>query len=107
MNGENRPYSEIFREAGEEWADREAAAQLLEDTKSAMMAQWQAELGDMPVNRAEQAVKAQTRWTELVESIVAARKAANLAKVNMEVCRMQFQEWSNKEANARIEMKMG
>ena len=106
MDGGNRPPSQIFREAAEDGADKEAAAQRLEDSKSAIMAQWQAELGDMPVNKAEQTVKSSLRWMDLLEKIVAARKAANLAKINMEVRRMEFNEWSNREANQRQELRM-
>jgi hypothetical protein len=106
MTGENRPLSEVFREAADEWVQLEAAAQLLDDTKSAVMAQRQAMFGDIPVNRAEQQVKASPEWTEYIEKIVSARKAANLAKVNLEYLRMKFQEWSNQEANHRAEARL-
>lgn len=92
--------------AGEVWAEKEAAAQLLEDTKSAVMAQRQAALGDIPVNRAEQTVKASKDWSIHIEHIVNARKEANLAKIELEALRMEFTEWNNKEANARAEMKL-
>lgn len=105
--GDNSPPpSQVYHEAGLDWADKEAAASLLEDTKSAVVAKWQAELGDIPVNRAEQQVKIQPRYTELVEQIVEARRQANIAKVVLEVRRMEWGEWQNKEANARQEMKM-
>lgn len=104
--GENRPPSEIYHEAGLEWADKEAAASLLEDTKSAVVAQWQQELGDMPVSRAEQLVKAQPRYKDLVEQIVEARRVANVAWVVMNVRKMEHSEWQSKEANARQEMRM-
>ena len=106
MEGENRPHSEVFAEKGATWADKEAAAQLLEDSKSSVMAQWQAECGDIPVNRAEQSVKSQQRWKDYIVSCVEARKEANLAKIDLEVERMRFAEWNNREANARQEMKM-
>lgn len=103
---DNRPHSERFREAGEAWADLEAAAQILEDTKSATLAQWASELGDIPVNRAEQIVKASQRWIDLVTKIVNARHKANAAKVHMEVARMEFGEMQSKEATSRAEMRM-
>src|SRR5689334_11497227 len=103
---DNRPWSEQFSSAGEEWAAKEAAASLLEDSKSAVMAQRQASLGDLPVNRAEQIVKASPEWMEYIEKTVEARREANLAKVNMEAMRMRFAEWQNHEANARTEARM-
>lgn len=106
MSGENRAWSEIFKEAADEWVDKEAAAQLLEDTKSSIMAQKQAMLGDIPVNRAEQIVKASQEWSRHIETIVSARKAANQAKMDLEVIRMKFAEWNNSEANHRTEARL-
>src|SRR3990172_4060689 len=105
-DGDSRPLSEIYATRGEKWADLEAAAQLLEDSKSAFMAQRQISLGDVAVNRAEQIVKASPEWGEYIGACVTARRAANLAKVELEVVRMRFTEWNNQQANARQEMKM-
>lgn len=102
----NRPWSEIFKEAADDWVDKEAAAQLLEDTKSAIMAQKQATLGDIPVNKAEQIVKASKDWSNHLSQIVEARKEANRAKVNVEYIRMKFTEWNNEEANHRAEARL-
>ncbi len=103
---DDRPWSDRYRVAGEEWCDAEAAASLLEDAKSAVMAQKQVEMGDIPVNRAEQAVKASPFWSQYIRDVVEARKKANLAKVNLEVMRMGFAENQSKEANQRTEMRM-
>jgi len=100
------PFSERFRVAAEAWVDAENAAQLLEDTKSIVMAQRQAQLGDIPVNRAEQMIKASPDWETYVKAIVKARTEANLAKVRMETERLRFMENQSREANARAEMKL-
>lgn len=102
----NQPWSEQYRIAGEEWADKESAAQLLEDSKSAVMAQWQTELGDMPVNRAEQTVKSSARWQSYIQDSVDARKAANIAKVRLEAIKMRAMEYQAKAANERTEMRI-
>jgi putative sterol carrier protein len=106
FDGSNISWADRYREMGEDWADKESAAQLLEDSKSAVMAQWQTELGDMPVNRAEQTVKASARWIGYINDTVNARKAANLAKVRLEACRMKAMEYQAKEANNRTEMRI-
>ncbi len=107
MTEENRPLSEIYLEAAEDWTDKEAAAQLLEETKSAVMAQKQAALGgDLPVNRAEQIVKASPDWHAYLEKIVEARRVANLAKVRLEYLRMRHQEWISSESNNRVGSRM-
>src|SRR5271169_2268882 len=99
------PWSEQYRIAGEEWADLESAATLLEDCKSAVMAQWQTELGDVPVNRAEQTVKASPRWREYITDTVEARRKANVAKVKLESIKMRAMEVHAKDANTRAELK--
>ena len=103
---DNLPWSEQFQIAGNDWAEKEAAASLLEDSKSAVMAQRQAELGDIPVNRAEQIVKASPDWMEYIEKTVEARRQANIAKVNMEMMKMKFQEHMSTEANNRTEARL-
>lgn len=102
----NESWAEQYRVQGEIWADAEAAAQLLEDSKSAVMAQWQTELGDMPVNRAEQTIKASSRWRDYIHDAVEARKAANLAKVRLEAIRMRAMEHQAKDANQRTELRI-
>ncbi len=106
MTSNEFPFSENYRLAGEIWADLEAAAQLLEETKSAIMAQRQSMLGEMPVNRAEQTVKASLEWEEHLKTIVEARKKANLAKVALKVAEMEYYQNQAREANARAEIRM-
>ena len=106
MTDSNLPWSEQYRTAAEDWTDAESAAQLLEDMKSVVMAQRQAQMGDIPVNRAEQAVKASKEWGEYIQSVVDARTKANKAKVQVEFLRMKFNEWQNSEANKRAEMRL-
>lgn len=100
------PWSEQYQIAGVDWAEKEAAASLLEDSKSAVMAQRQAMLGDIAVNRAEQIVKASPEWMDYIEKTIEARKAANIAKVHMEAMKMRFQEYMNTEANHRTEVRI-
>lgn len=105
MMSNEYPFSENYRIAGEDWADKEAAAQLLEDSKSAVMAQRQTMLGDIPVNRAEQLVKASEWWRTHVQTIVEARRVANQAKIKVEYLKMRFHEHQSREANGRAEMR--
>jgi hypothetical protein len=102
----DKPLSEVFAEAAQAWVEAEAAAQILDDTKTLIMAQKQTALGDLPVNRAEQQIKASADWYEHIEKIVEARKVANYAKMDLEIIRMRFNEQSSREANARLELKM-
>lgn len=102
----DRPVSEQYRIIAKAWTAAEAAAHVLEETKSAVFAQKCVALGEMPVNRAEQTVKASQDWFEHLEKIVAARREANLKKVQLEYIRMKFSEWQAMDANSRSERRM-
>lgn len=102
----NEPLSEQFRIAGLEWAKLDNAAQLLEDGKSAFLAQKKADLGDIADNKAERIVKSSREWATYIKTMVAARKAATVAKIEMEYMRMRFSEWQSAEANKRAEMRL-
>lgn len=102
----NHPLSEQYRIAAKEWVDAEAAASLLEDTKSAVLAQKMTALGDMPVSRAEMQIKASPEWTDHISKMIAARKHANWLKVKLEYLRMRASEWQSAEASKRAEMRL-
>jgi hypothetical protein len=104
----NLPLTEQYRIAADAWVDAEAAASLLEDCKSAVLAERMQALLDegMAVNRAEQAVKGSPEWKVHVTSIIEARRLANRCKVQVEYIKMRFQEYMSQEANNRLEAKL-
>lgn len=102
----NLPWSEQFRVVAKQWVDADSAYSLLDDTKSAVLAERMQAHADLPVNRAEQLVKSSPEWRDHVEKIGKARKAANLLKVQMEYLRMKFSEWQSQEASKRAEMRL-
>ncbi|KPK13981.1 MAG: hypothetical protein AMJ56_00610 [Anaerolineae bacterium SG8_19] len=102
----NLPLSEQFRIVAKKWVDADSAASILEETKSAFLSKSMADLGDMPVSKAEMTVKASTPWTDYITEMVEARKKAALLKVQLEYIRMQFSEWQSHEATRRAEMKL-
>jgi hypothetical protein len=101
-----RPISEQFRITAKLWADLDAAANLLEETKSAVLAEKMLALGDMPVSKAEMLVKGSKDWHDHVTSICDARKKANLKKVQLEFLRMKHAEWQSMNANHRHEARL-
>lgn len=102
----NLPISEQYGRIAEEWVDAEAAATLLEETRSAHFSQWVTEQGDMPVNRAEHIVKASQKWMDYNIKMVKARQLANLKKVQMEQIKMRHWEWQSQAANQRVEARL-
>lgn len=102
----NQPLSEQFRIVAKQWVDADAAADMLEETKSAVLSQKMLALGEMPVSKAEMMVKASDDWKGHIVSMVDARKRANLLKVQLEHIRMRFGEQQSEEATKRAEMKL-
>lgn len=102
----DRPLSEEYRLAAKEWVALDGAARLLEETKTAVLSQKMKQQGDVPVSKAEMAVKASPEWSDFLERMCKARTDANLAKVRLEWVRMKFQEWQALDASARAEMKL-
>lgn len=100
------PLSDQYRLAAKDWVDKDSAANLLEETKSAVLAQRMNALGDVPVSHAERSVKGSPEWLEFVTRMVEARTAANLARVKLEWLRMRHSEWISSDATRRAEMKL-
>ena len=100
----NQPLSEQFRIVAKKWVDADSAASMLEETKSAVLSKWMSEMGDMPVSKAEMAVKASDKWVDYIKSMVEARQQAAMLKVQLEYIRMRFHEWQSHAANRRAEM---
>lgn len=103
---DNRPLSEQIGQAYYEWADINAAAQMLEECKSAFLAHKVSELGEMPASKAETAVKSSEDWKLYVVRMVRKRQEANRARARLEELRAKFSEWQSHEANMRQQNKM-
>lgn len=102
----NHPVSEEYRIVAKAWVEADAAARLLEETKTAVLSRMMADQGEMPVSRAELNVKASPDWHFFIKSMVDARTDANLLKVKLEWVRMKFSEQQSAEATRRHEMKL-
>lgn len=101
------PLSEQYRLAAEEWVDLDAAARMLDESKSAIVAQWINDYGDIPVSRAESKVKGSDNYLRLIEDIVNAKTKANKAKIQLDYLRMRFSEEVSREATSRVERRIG
>lgn len=106
MAGENTPPSEQYRIAAKDWVGKDGAARLLEETKTAVLAERMKALGDIPAAHAEREVKASEEWQAFIKVMVEARTQANLSKVRMEWTRMKFMEWQSENATKRAEMRL-
>ena len=102
----NQPISEQYRLASLRWVKANAAADLLEESKSAVLSQRMAALGDMPVSKAELKVKSSPEWREYIEQMADARRTANELKVEADFLRMRFYELQSAEASKRVEARL-
>ena len=102
----NQLISEQYRLVAKAWVEADGVARLLEETKTAVLAQWVQKHGDMAVNAAEREVKSSPEWEEFIAKMVDARTAANLKKVQLEFIRMKSAEQQSAEASKRAEMRL-
>ena len=102
----NQLFSEQFRIASKDWVDKDGAARLLEETKTAVLSRKMKALGDVPAAHAERDVKASEEWHDWITKMVDARTAANLAKAKLKYVEMKYWEHQSANATARAEMKL-
>jgi hypothetical protein len=84
----------------------DAAARMLEEGKSAYIAQQINALGEMPHAKAERIVKASPEYADYIKKMVNAKTAANRQRVECDFLKMRSMERNSEEANARAERKL-
>ncbi len=93
---------------GETWADANAAAEALEETKGTVLAQLAAEFlgkGESAA-KAELLAKAHPDYSTHLEKMVAARRSANRARVRFDVYKAYIELARSAESSRRAEMKL-
>lgn len=100
--------AESVAKRGRDWADKEAAAQMLEETKRVVRAQMAVrslqEAGS--VSKSELIAEASDVYEKHVRDMVEARKVANVAKVNYETAKQWIELIRSQESTMRAEMQM-
>ena len=100
------PVSEQYRLAAVQWVRVDAAARMLEEGKSAYVAQQINKLGDIPHAKAERIVKASEEYSDFIKKMVNAKTAANDMREELAWLKMRSMERTSEEANARSERKL-
>lgn len=90
---------------GELWADAEATADLLEETKGTLLAKITKEHWELPAWKAEAAAKSDPRFEEHIKSMVDARRLANLARVRFDGAKMMGEFARSAESTRRAELQ--
>lgn len=97
---------ERLRIAGEEWADKDAAASLLEETKKTLLAELMLSAPGSSQAAKEMEALAHPRYREHLLSMVAARKEANKVKVRYDTGKVWAELKRSAESTKREEMRM-
>lgn len=93
---------ERLSEVGEDWADKDAAASLLEETKKTLLAELMVGLDGSKTDREMKAL-ADPTYRLHITNMVTARKEANRARVRYETGKMWAELKRSQESTRRAE----
>ena len=98
----DKAYDSIVR-AGEDWADKQAAADLLEETRKSVLAKLMLAADGTTQGQREMLALADDEYTNFVTGMVSARKAANKARVRYDSAKVLAELRRSQEATRRAE----
>lgn len=101
----DKTYDALIR-AGEAWADADAAASLLEETKKSLLAQLMQEADSTSNAGKEMLALAHPDYRKHVDGMVSARKAANKARVRYDSAKVLAEMRRSEESTRRAEMTL-
>lgn len=97
---------QAMTDAGDAWADANAAADLLEETKKSVLAKLMLESAAASAAAKEMYALADPNYTAHVEGMVRARKAANKARVRYDSAKVLAELRRSQESTKRAEMML-
>lgn len=102
----DRAYEALVR-AGDDWADKDAAANLLEEAKKSVLAEVKLSSADLKSEAAKESVAlASDTYRKHVASMIEARKQANRARVRYDAAKVLAEMRRSEESTRRAEMTM-
>ena len=101
----DKAFDAILR-AGEDWADKQAAADLLEETRKSVLARLMLEADATTQAAREMYALAEKQYTDFIEGMVTARKAANKARVRYDSAKVLAELRRSQESTRRAEMSI-
>lgn len=100
----DRMYRQLA-ESGEDWADKQAAAELLEETKKSVLAELMSDLQGSGTER-ERIALADPVYKLHLKNMVAARKEANRARVKYDSMKVLAEMRRTQESTRRAEINL-
>jgi hypothetical protein len=101
----DKVYAELMS-AGDDWADKEAAASALEETKKTVLAELKVQHASSSDAAKETAALADPVYKTHIERMVEARRTANRAKVRYDVGKVLAELRRSQESTRRAEMTL-
>lgn len=101
----NKSYLELVK-SGEDWADKDAAATLLEETKKSVLAKLKNESGEKTDAAKETVALCHPDYHQHLEIMVEARRQANRAKVKYDSAKTLAEMRRSEESTRRAEMNL-
>ena len=96
--------AEELSKRGLTWADCDAAYKALDDASKSVLSECMIEAGDVPVSKAEIHGRTHPTYRNHLEAVDRARRAANRAKVNLEVFETWIELKRTEQATQRAQM---
>lgn len=106
MLSEPARFAQSIVARGELWADADAAASALEETKGTLLAKLLKEHFDQPAWKADALAKGDARYEEHIKAMVDARRLATLAKVRYDGAKAMGEFARSAESSRRAEMQL-
>lgn len=115
MPEHERPISELFRIAGDEWVTAKFKRDQIKGLKNTMLERQKRDLIEearqagmrMTNAEAERIVEMSAEWEQYILGLAEAERDTESAWVRCQELEMRFGEWQSREANARKERQMG
>ena len=101
----DKAYDALIR-AGEDWADADAAASMLEETRKSVLAKLMNEAPQTSMAGKEMLALADPQYSKFVEEMVNARKVANKKRVRYDSAKVLSELRRSEESTRRAEMGM-
>lgn len=121
MPERERPISERFRLAGDEWVEAKFKRDKIKGLKNTMLERMKRDLVEQSDRdradglrqksltnaEAERLVEMSTEWEQYILGLAEAERDTESAWIKCQELEMAFGEWQSREANARKERQMG
>ena len=115
MPEHERPISERFRIAGDEWVEAKFKRDKIKGLKNTMLERQKSDLIEdarqvgtrMSNAEAERIVEMSTEWELYIIGLAEAERDTESAWIRCQELEMIYGEWQSREANARKERQMG